>query len=114
MKLDEVATVLGCELLGDGGDAEVDVEAVVASDGMSEILAFHCPHALMLTGLTNIQSVRTAVVADVHAIVYVRGKRPPERVLQLAQESGIPVLTTGLGMFDCCGLLYQAGLKGAM
>ncbi len=114
MKLDEVATVLGCELLGDRGDAEVDVEAVVASDGMSEIPAFHCPHALMLTGLTNIQSVRTAVVADVHAIVYVRGKRPPERVLQLAQESGIPVLTTGLGMFDCCGLLYQAGLKGAM
>jgi hypothetical protein len=114
MKLDEVAAVLGCELLGDGGDAKVDVEAVVASDGMSEILAFHCPHALMLTGLTNIQSVRTAVVADVHAIVYVRGKRPPERVLQLAQESGIPVLTTGLGMFDCCGILYQAGLKGAM
>jgi hypothetical protein len=114
MRLDEVAAVLGCELLGDGGDADVDVEAVVASDGMSEILAFHCPHALMLTGLTNIQSVRTAVVADVHAIVYVRGKRPPERVLQLAHDSGIPVLTTGLGMFDCCGLLYQAGLKGAM
>jgi predicted transcriptional regulator len=114
MKLDEVAAALGCELLGDGGEPDVEVEAVVASDGMSEILAFHCPHALMLTGLTNIQSVRTAVVADVHAIVYVRGKRPQERVLQLARESGIPVLATDLGMFDCCGILYQAGLKGAM
>ncbi len=92
MRLDEVAAALGCELLDSGDGAEVEVEAVVASDGMSEILAFHCPHALMLTGLTNIQSVRTAVVADVHAIVYVRGKRPQERVLQLAHDSGIPVL----------------------
>jgi len=56
----------------------------------------------------------SAVVADVHAIVYVRGKRPPEKVLQLAREKGIPVLATTLGMFDCCGILHRAGLKGAM
>jgi predicted transcriptional regulator len=114
MKLDEVAAALDCELLCPGSGDGMEVEAVVASDGMSEILAFHCPHALMLTGLTNIQSVRTAVVADVHAIVYVRGKRPSERVLQLARDKGIPVLSTSLGMFDCCGILYEAGLKGAM
>jgi predicted transcriptional regulator len=115
VNLDEVAAALGCELLcaERGGDGR-DVEAVVASDGMSEILAFHCPHALMLTGLTNVQSVRTAVVADVYAIVYVRGKRPSERVLELARESGIPVLSTSLGMFESCGILYQAGLRGAM
>ena len=95
-------------------DRDIDVETVVASDGMSEILAFHRPHALMLTGLTNIQSVRTAVVADVDAIVYVRDKRPEQKVLDLAGKNGIPVLATALGMFDCCGLLYQAGLEGVM
>jgi len=113
MKLDEISAALGCETLS-AANSDVDVDVVVAYDGMSEILAFHCPHALMLTGLTNIQSVRTAVVADVHAIVYVRGKRPPEKVLQLAREKGIPVLATTLGMFDCCGILHRAGLKGAM
>jgi predicted transcriptional regulator len=113
MKLDEIANALCCEVLC-ACDYEIDIEAVVASDGMSEILAFHRPHALMLTGLTNIQSVRTAVVADVHAIVYVRGKRPSERVLELAREKGIPVLMTRLGMFESCGILYAAGLKGAM
>ncbi len=113
MKLDEVAAVLSCEVLSPVKDA-VDVKVVVASDGMSEILAFHRPHALMLTGLTNIQSVRTAVVADVHAIVYVRGKRPSDVVLALAHEKRIPVLVTSLGMFESCGILYAAGLKGAM
>ena len=113
MRLDEIAATLGCETLC-GGDDEVDVDFVVASDGMSEILAFHRPHALMLTGLTNVQSVRTAMVADVEAIVYVRGKRPAERALRLARDEGIPVLATRLGMFDCCGILHRAGLRGGM
>ncbi len=113
MTLDEIAGILGCEELVPAR-GEVEIEAVVASDGMSEILAFHRPHALMLTGLTNIQSVRTAVVADVSAIVYVRGKRPDGKVVELARKSAIPVLVTPLGMFDSCGLLYQAGLEGVM
>jgi hypothetical protein len=113
MKLDEIAELLSCETLMTVEHA-VDVDAVVASDGMSEILAFHRPHALMLTGLTNIQSVRTAVVADVAALVYVRDKRPEQKVLDLAVQNGIPVLVTALGMFDSCGILYEAGLEGVM
>jgi len=113
MKLQEIAAALDCEALTPV-DGVLDIETVVASDGMSEILAFYSPGAVMLTGLTNIQSVRTAVVADVHAIVYVRGKRPPEPVLELARDKGIPVLSTRFGMFESCGILYQAGLKGAM
>ncbi len=113
MKLDEIARILSCETLSPV-DREIAIEDVVASDGMSEILAFHRPHALMLTGLTNIQSVRTAVVADVDAIVYVRGKRPFQKVLDLASQNGIPVLATSKGMFESCGILYQAGLEGVM
>jgi len=113
MRLDEIAGKLDCETLS-AVDHDIDVDAVVASDGMSEILAFHRPHALMLTGLTNIQSVRTAVVADVCALIYVRDKRPDAKVLALAQEHGIPVLVTARGMFESCGILYEAGLEGVM
>jgi len=113
MKLDEIAELLSCETLMTV-DRAIEVDTVVASDGMSEILAFHRPHALMLTGLTNIQSVRTAVVADVAALVYVRDKRPEQKVLDLAVQNGIPVLATALGMFDSCGILYEAGLEGVM
>ena len=113
MDLEQIAAALSCDTLCAAGDG-VDIDVVVASDGMSEILAFHRPHALMLTGLTNIQSVRTAIVADVSAIVYVRGKHPPGEVLDLALEKDIPVLSTSLGMFDCCGILYGAGLRGGM
>jgi predicted transcriptional regulator len=114
MKLQEIKGILQCDVLTDDPDLSLEVENVVASDGMSEILAFHCPGALMITGLTNIQSVRTADVADVRAIVYIRGKRPNEKAIDLAKQKGIPVLATELGMFDVCGILREHGLKGAM
>jgi DRTGG domain. len=111
MKLQEIKRILQCDLLTHDPDLSY---SVVASDGMSEILAFYCPGALMITGLTNIQSVRTADVADVRAIVYIRGKRPNEKTINFAQQKGIPVLATDLGMFDVCGILREHGLKGAM
>lgn len=113
MKLADIAAALDCESLTPL-DGVADINTVVASDGMSEILAFHSPGAVMLTGLTNIQSVRTAVVADVHAIIYVRGKQPPEAARELARDKGIPLFSTQLGMFESCGILYDTGLKGAM
>ena len=92
----------------------MEVETVVASDGMSEILAFAHPGALMITGLTHIQSIRTADIANMCAVVYVRGKRPDEKAITLAREHNLPVLTTRLGMFDVCGLLHAAGLRGGI
>lgn len=114
MTLAEIKDVLQCEVLTGDDELSMEIETVVASDGMSEILAFARPGALMLTGLTNIQSVRTADIANVRAIIYIRGKRPADKAINLARESNIPVLATGLGMFDVCGMLRELGLKGGM
>jgi predicted transcriptional regulator len=115
MKLAQIVEILSCEVLSGQDDlSSVDIDTVVASDGMSEILAFAHPGALMITGLTNIQSVRTADIANVRAVVYIRGKRPSETTINLAVESGIPVLATRYGMFDVCGILREHGLKGGM
>lgn len=114
MQLNEIKHILECRVLTPEMDLTSGVDVVVASDGMSEILAFHHPGALMVTGLTNIQSVRTADVADVEAIVYIRGKLPNDKVIELARQKRIPLLATHLGMFDVCGILRDNGLKGAM
>ena len=73
---------------------------------MSEVLAF-CGHgALLVTGLTNVQSVHTAEVVDAQAILYVNGKRPDEQVLALARARGLPLLSTTLTMYEACGRLH--------
>jgi predicted transcriptional regulator len=112
MKLTEIKDLLRCEVLSGEEDLSVDITHVVASDGMSEILAFAKSKELMITGLTNIQSIRTADIAGVSAVVYCRGKRPDKKVIEFAKQKMIPVLVTEMVMFDICGILYNKGLKG--
>src|SRR5512136_201900 len=112
MKLSEIRDILQAEVLTGEEDLSADVTQVVASDGMSEILAFAKSKELMITGLTNIQSIRTADIAAVSAVVYCRGKRPDKKVIDFARQKRIPVLVTTMVMFDICGILYNKGLKG--
>jgi len=77
---------------------------------MSDVLAFTHAGTLLLTGLTNPQVVRTAEMAGIGAIVFVRGKLPPAETIALAQERGIPLLASKYTMYESCGRLYQAGL----
>ena len=80
------------------------------ADLMSEVLASIQPEAVLLTGLCNPQVVRTAQMADVAAIVLVRGKVPQRETIELAESEEIALITTPYGMFELCGRLYQAGL----
>lgn len=112
MRLDDIRDLLRCEVLTEGDDLSADVQSVVASDGMSEILAFARFGELMVTGLTNIQAIRTADISGVSAVVFCRGKRPDGKVVDFAKKKGIPVLVTKMVMFDICAVLYNKGLKG--
>lgn len=113
MKLREVKEILKCEVLwGDELLDEIEVIAGCGSDLMSDVLAFIKPDALLLTGLATVQSIQTAHIAEVKGVVYVRGKMPPEEVIETAKEKGIPILRTTLRMYEACGRLYKAGLPG--
>jgi predicted transcriptional regulator len=112
MTLHDIKDLLQCEVLTGEDNLQVDVTQVVASDGMSEILAFARSNELMITGLTNIQSIRTADIAGVSAVIYCRGKLPEKKVIEFAGQKHIPVLVTKMGMFNICGVLYNRGLKG--
>ncbi len=114
MLLDRVAELLECDvLLGAERLATVQVSTCFAADLMSDVLRFSRSGTLLLTGLTSVQSVHTADVADLPAILFVAGKRPPQPTLDLAREKGLPVLVTRHGMYEACGLLHAAGLVAA-
>ena len=79
---------------------------------MSDVLAFSKDHSVLLTGLCNPQVIRTAEMLDIVCIVFVRGKKPDESMLEMAEERNLIILSTGHRMFSACGMLYQAGLDG--
>ncbi|MGC8874017.1 MAG: hypothetical protein ACP5SI_06155 [Chloroflexia bacterium] len=92
-------------------DLDIEVSCGGAADLMSDVLALVEPGAILLTGLCNPQVVRTAEMADIVAIVFVRGKQPMPETVALAKEKGIPLVTTALPMFEACGRLHRAGLR---
>jgi predicted transcriptional regulator len=112
MDLRTVQTLLDGEVLSRQPNLDQQVSCGAAADLMSDVLAFSHPDSVLLTGLIHPQVVRTAEVAGILAIVFVRGKQPPAETLTLAEETGIPLLTTRYTMYEACGRLFAAGLEG--
>ncbi len=110
MTLAELIEHIAGRVLTDGVDLSVQVEGGCGADLMSDVLASIQPNAVLLTGLCNPQVVRTAQMADVAAIIFVRGKVPTSEIIELAQSEGIPLITAPFGMFELCGRLFKAGL----
>ncbi|MBI5533493.1 MAG: hypothetical protein HY898_12305 [Deltaproteobacteria bacterium] len=113
MRLSEIQKLLNCELISDALSSDPDIEQCFAADLMSDVLAYSTSEAILITGLSSIQSVHTADVADLRAIIFVHDKRPGPQVVELARNKKIPLLTTKLNLFDACGVLHGKGLKGA-
>lgn len=110
MTLAELIEQIQGRALTDETDLNIEVEGGCGADLMSDVLASIQPNAVLLTGLCNPQVVRTAQMADVAAIVFVRGKVPTPDIIELANDEQIPLITAPYGMFELCGRLYKAGL----
>ena len=110
VNLQEIVRIIGGNILTNQAKLDVEVRSCGASDLMSDVLSFMKPGSLLLTGLVHPQSVRTAEMAELAAIVFVRGKIPGPEVVSLGDELGIPLIASSFSMYETCGLLYQAGL----
>jgi predicted transcriptional regulator len=113
LTLQEIGELIECEVVTGSKYLDLDFQEVCAADLMSDVLAFAAPGGVLLTGLSNVQSVITAHVAEVRAVIYVRGKRPDNEAVKLADQKGIPLLSTRLSMFEAAGRLFQNGMRSA-
>jgi len=109
MKLSELIYLINGELLTKGSENN-EIAGAMGADLMSDVLSSIQPEAALLTGLCNPQVVRTAQIADISAIVFIRGKNPTQETVNIANEEGIPLIKTDYGLFEECGILYKAGL----
>jgi predicted transcriptional regulator len=107
MTLAEVRDLLKAEVLW-AEDLLLQVDGAAAADLMSDVLGLGRPGLLLLTALASRHAIRTAEIADIGAVVFVRGKRPLDEVVEAAREAGIPVMVTPLEMLEAAGLLYAA------
>lgn len=87
-----------------------NIEYAFAADLMSDVLRLNTENLLLITGMANLQVIRTAEMADIPFILFVRGKKVTPEMQNLAEENGIMLLQCKQSMFRVCGELYKAGL----
>ena len=113
MKLKNIVELLNAKVYCGEDQFDMELRSACASDMMSDVLAFVKDQALLISGLCNPQVVRTADMMDMRCIVLVRNKVPTEEMIELAEESGIVLLSTPIRMYEACGILYVNGLKAS-
>ena len=111
MKIREVAEALGAKVVCGNEELDREVEFGFASDLMSDVLTLQTDSLLLITGLTNLQAIRTAEMSDISCVVFVRNKRVTPEMSALAQENEMVLLECPTTMFKAAGLLFGEGLK---
>jgi predicted transcriptional regulator len=110
MTIREAATVLGCDVACGEQGLDRPLAAAFGADLMSDVLTYAAEGCLLLTGMVNAHVLRTAQILDVPCVMFVRGKRPTQELVELSQEMGITLLCSRLTLYEACGRLYAQGL----
>ena len=111
MTLQDIITLLEAEVLVKNADVAMPIPCAFASDLISDILMCTKEPTLLLTGLTNTQVIRLSDMIDLVGIVFVRGKKPSQELIEMAEERNLVLISTGFTMYRSSGLLYNSGLR---
>jgi hypothetical protein len=111
MQVGEIAKKLDALVLTKDADLQREIEFAFSSDLMSDVLTRDYEHTVLITGLSNLQSIRTAEMSDIGLIIIARDKEVGPEMVRLAEESGIVLMSCRYSLFRISGILYGAGIK---
>lgn len=113
MKVQELCKILDAEIATDKSRVTENsyCEFAFATDLMSDVLCLTCDNVALITGLCNIQTIRTAYMADLNLIILARGKKADSDMINLANENNIIICQTEYSVYKSSGLLFAHGLK---
>ena len=115
MKIRKIVELLSADVFIGQSQLDDEIEHAFSSDLMSDVLANSGrvdAKAVLLTGLSNYQVIRTAEMLDIKLVIFVRGKMPTEDMIELAMDNDMVILRTQLTMYNSAGVLYSHGLLG--
>ena len=111
MKIRDISQLVDGVLVGAPVDEFYEVERAFASDLMSDVLTLGDYNPVILTGLCNMQTIRTCEMGNLDIIVLVRRKKATEEMIEEAEDEGMVVMECDFSMFKACGLLFKAGMQ---
>ncbi len=111
MKIEEIASLINGKVVCGEEHNNLDITIAFASDLMSDVLTVKVDNVLLITGLTNVQTIRTAEMSDIRCILFTRDKIVTDDMIKLACENDMVLLTTPYSTFRTAGILFQNGIN---
>ena len=111
MKIENIIKLLNAKVLCGKHRISDDISHAFSSDLMSDVLTLDAENILLITGLVNVQIIRTAEVAEIHHLVVVRNKKVSVDIVELAKSLNMVLIESPYSMFKASGILYANGLK---
>jgi len=111
MRIKEVIDLIEGKLVCGESMINHELERGFASDLMSDVLTLDSDNVLLITGLANLQAIRTAEMSDISCVVFARRKKVNKEMIELAKECNIVLIQCAGSVFKTAGKLYQSGIK---
>jgi len=109
MKVSELMKKTGLKAINQIEDKEI--ESVYISDMVSDIITGAKANSILVTLQTHKSLIAAANLVDVAMIVFVKGKKPADDVVELATKAGIALFTSELDAWAFAKKLAELGLK---
>ncbi|MDY0343382.1 MAG: hypothetical protein RBR28_07400 [Lentimicrobium sp.] len=111
MKVKQIVELLNARVIVGQNQLESEVGMAFSSDLMSDVLTVETENLMLLTGLANLQTIRTAEMSDINKIIFVRKKKVSDDMIRLADENDMILIECDYSMFKASGILYQSGVE---
>ena len=111
MTIKQISELLEAKVLCGADRLDEEYDIAFASDLMSEVLTIGDHNPVLLTGLCNMQTIRTGEMGNLDVIVLLRKKKATDEMIEEAEDEGMVLMECDFSMFKACGLLYAAGMQ---
>ncbi len=111
MPIGNIAELLKAKILTPELNLKGEVDYAFTSDLMSDVLTGDYDKAVLITGLSNLQAIRTAEMSDIKEVIIGRNKEVSREMIELARDNDIVLLQSSYSLYKISGILYESGVK---
>ncbi|MDA3779698.1 MAG: DRTGG domain-containing protein [Bacteroidales bacterium] len=111
MEINKIAHLIKGEVISCKASLSKTLNYGFASDLMSDVLTLDTESVILITGLSNVQVIRTAEMSDISCVIIARNKKVSEQMINLAEENDIVIIKSSCTVFKVVGELFCKGIK---
>ena len=111
MTIRDIASTIDGHIVCCEDKDSAEFEYAFASDLMSDVLTVEKEKMVLITGLANMQAIRTSEMSEIGCVIFARDKKASNEIISVAMENEMVLIESPFSVYRISGELYKAGIK---